>query len=196
MNELSIHTIAYLQLHVRHNGIPKVIIWGFGQIYDIYLQDILGKLPPSFEDHRKVKNPYLSRYGEKWVDKMKFYTAMSKLCCSINRIHFMMNEVEKLMKGSVHEDHFYIAHDDLVLMTAKKKINWMKQNGYLPRWLLHHLIPHAFNSLFLPSYALFKALMFLCHQLVLLLLILVKLEDAIFPYAFYSLSHFRIRVLA
>ena len=47
-----------------------------------------------------------------------------------------MNETEKLMKGSVHEDDFYIVHNYLVLMTAKEKINRMKQNSYLPIWLL------------------------------------------------------------
>ena len=49
----------------------------------------------------------------------------------------MMNEPEKLMKGSVHADDFYIVHDALVLMTAKETINWMKQKWYLHRWLLH-----------------------------------------------------------
>ena len=47
-----------------------------------------------------------------------------------------MNEAEKLMKGSVHEDYFFIVHDALVLMTAKETINWMRQNGYLHIWLL------------------------------------------------------------
>ena len=46
-----------------------------------------------------------------------------------------MNEAENLMKGSVHEDDFYIVNDALVLITAKETINWMKQNRYLPRWL-------------------------------------------------------------
>ena len=69
MNELSIHTIAYLQLHVCHRDIPKVPIRGFGQIYDTALQALPGKPPPSFKDHRKEKNPNLSRYGEIWVDK-------------------------------------------------------------------------------------------------------------------------------
>ena len=40
------------------------------------------------------------------------------------------------MKGSVHEDDFYIAHYALVLMTEKETINWMKEKGYLHRWLL------------------------------------------------------------
>ena len=136
INELSIHTISYLQLHVRRHGTPKVPIRGFGQIYDITLQALPGKHSPSFKDHRKAKTPYLSRYGERWVDKLKSSTAMSKFCCITDLIHFMMNEVEKLMKGSVHEDDFYIIHDYLVLMTSKETIKWMKQNSYLPRWLI------------------------------------------------------------
>ena len=44
---------------------------------------------------------------------------------------FVMNEAEKLTKGSVHEDNFYIVHNALVLMTAKETINWMKQKRVL-----------------------------------------------------------------
>ena len=36
----------------------------------------------------------------------------------------------------MHEDNFFIVHDALVLMTAKETINWMRNNGYLHRWLL------------------------------------------------------------
>ena len=38
----------------------------------------------------------------------------------------IMNHIVNLMKGSVHEDDFFIVHDDLVLMTAKETIQWMK----------------------------------------------------------------------
>ena len=48
----------------------------------------------------------------------------------------MTNEAEKLMKGSVHENDFFIVHDSLVLMTAKETINWMRKHGCLHRWLL------------------------------------------------------------
>ena len=68
MNELSIHTIANLQLHVHHHGIQKVTIRRFGRIYDIALQALPGNPPSSFKDYRKAKNPYLSRYGEIWVE--------------------------------------------------------------------------------------------------------------------------------
>ena len=134
MNELRIHTIADLQLHVRHRG--KVPIRGFDQIYAMALQTLLRNPPPSFKDHRKSKNPYHSIYGEGWVEKLKSSTAMSKFVCITDLIRFMMNEAEKLMKGSVHEDNFYIFHDDLVLMTEEETINWMKQKGYLHCWLL------------------------------------------------------------
>ena len=70
------------------------------------------------------------------MDKLKSSTAMSKLCCINDLIVFMMNEAEKLVKGSVHDDDFYIVQDAVVLMKSKEKINRMKQNDYLPRWLL------------------------------------------------------------
>ena len=66
MNGLIIHTIADLQLHVRHRG--KVPIRGFGRIYAMALQALPGNPLSSFKDHRKAKNPYHSRYGEGWVD--------------------------------------------------------------------------------------------------------------------------------
>ena len=99
MNEFSIHTITYLQLHVCHRGIPKVQIKGLGQVYDIAIKALPGKPYPYFKDHRKEKNLYLSRYEERWVNKMNSSTAMSKLCCINDLILFMMNESEKMMKG-------------------------------------------------------------------------------------------------
>ena len=54
---------------------------------------------------------------------------MSKFCC-------IKEEAENLMKGSVHEDDFFIVHDALVLMKAKEKIEWMKEKNYFHRWLM------------------------------------------------------------
>ena len=61
---------------------------------------------------------------------------MSKFCCITDIIRFIMKEAENLMKGSVHEDYFFIVHDDLVLMTAKEKIERMKEKNYFHRWFL------------------------------------------------------------
>ena len=40
------------------------------------------------------------------------------------------------MKGSVHEDNLFIVHDDLVQITVKETITWMRENNYFIRWLL------------------------------------------------------------
>ena len=82
--------MADIQLHVRHPG--KLPIRGFVQIYDIALQDLLGNPYPYFKDHRKAKNPYLSRYGEICVEKLKSSTEISKFCCITDLIRFIMNK--------------------------------------------------------------------------------------------------------
>ena len=51
------------------------------------------------------------------VARCLFKASMSEFCCITNLISFMTNEAEKLMKGSVHEDDFFIFHDALVSMT-------------------------------------------------------------------------------
>ena len=55
INELIIHTISYIQLHVCHHDTPKVYIQGFGQIDDTALQALPGKTHPYIKDHRKEK---------------------------------------------------------------------------------------------------------------------------------------------
>ena len=87
---------------------------------------VISRPTPSVKDHRKARNPYYSRYGEIWVEKLKSSSSMSKFCCITDLIRFMMKEAENLMKGSVHEDYFFIVHNALVLITAKETIEWMK----------------------------------------------------------------------
>ena len=49
---------------------------------------------------------------------------------------FMMNETEKLLKGSLHKENLFIVHNIMLLMTAKETINWMRPNGYLHIWMI------------------------------------------------------------
>ena len=48
----------------------------------------------------------------------------------------MTKEADKMIKGSVNEDDLFILLDDLVLMSAKETIKWMKENNYFHHWLL------------------------------------------------------------
>ena len=61
---------------------------------------------------------------------------MSKFFCITDMIRFMMKEAENLMKGYVHEDDFFIVHDDPVLMIAKETIEWTKEKNCFHGWLL------------------------------------------------------------
>ena len=63
MDEMNIHTVADLQRYVRSYVLPKPPIQGFSQIYEHGLVALPGKPMPSIKDHRRAKNPYLSRYG-------------------------------------------------------------------------------------------------------------------------------------
>ena len=74
-------------------------------------------------------NPYFSGYGERWVEKLKSSSSMSKFLCITDLNRFIMKEAENLMKGSVHEDDLFIVHDALVLMKAKETIEWMKEKN-------------------------------------------------------------------
>ena len=67
------------------------------------------------------------------MDKLKSSTEMLNFCCTTNLIRLMINEAQKLMKGSVNKDYLFIVHNDLVLMKAKEIIKWMRKNGYLNR---------------------------------------------------------------
>ena len=78
INEIKINTIADLQRYVQSYGLTKLPIRGLGQIYEHGLVALPGKPTPSIKDHRKAKNPYLLRYGERWVEKLKSSSSMSK----------------------------------------------------------------------------------------------------------------------
>ena len=90
MNEINVHTIADFQRYVQSYGLPKLSICGLGQIYDHALVALPWKPTPSVKNHRKAINPYYSRYGEIWVDKLKTSSFMSKFCCITDLIRFMM----------------------------------------------------------------------------------------------------------
>ena len=48
---------------------------------------------------------------------------MSKFCCITELIQFMMKEGDKLMRGYVHEEDFFIVRYDLVLITEKIRLH-------------------------------------------------------------------------
>ena len=96
MHEINVPTIADFQRYVQCYGLPKLSICGLGQIYERALVALPGKKEPSVKDHRKARNPYYSRYGDRWVEKLKLSSSMSKFCCITDLIRFMMKEADNL----------------------------------------------------------------------------------------------------
>ena len=81
MHDINVNTIADFQRYVQSYGLPKLSIRGLGQIYERALVVLPGKKELSVKDHKKARNPYYSRYGDRWVEKLKSSSSMSKLCC-------------------------------------------------------------------------------------------------------------------
>ena len=102
MNELNICTISDLTEYMFSCGFSKIKIYGLDAIYANSLNALPGKPKFLVKDHRKSKNPYFSRYGYTWVDKLNNSFFMSKLCCISDLIIFMVKEEDKRTKGSVN----------------------------------------------------------------------------------------------
>ena len=118
MNELNIRTIYDLMEYVCSYGLPKIQISGLVMIYENVLKALPGKPTPLVKYHRKYNNPYFSRYGETWVEKLNNSSFVSKFCCTSDLNRFMVEEGENTMKGSVHEDDFLIVNNVSGLITA------------------------------------------------------------------------------
>ena len=51
-------------------------------------------------------------------------------------IDHMMRESALIMKGTKHEESWYLYHDSLSIMTAAKTKEWMAKKGYIQKWIL------------------------------------------------------------
>ena len=108
MNELRIHTIADLRLHVCHCG--KVFL-------DLTLDLALAlALALDLALAQALDLALALASGSVfwlWLLDLALAQALAQA------LAFLMNEADKLRKGSVNEDDLYIAHNALVLMAAK-----------------------------------------------------------------------------
>jgi hypothetical protein len=61
---------------------------------------------------------------------------MSGSICVTTMIHHMVDEVNRVMKGTKHEGEGKFYHDALTLMTCEKSKAYMLQHDLLKYWLL------------------------------------------------------------
>ena len=80
-------------------------------------------------DHRQAENPYKSKYGQDdWLDHMKQTSQFS----SYADIRDMVRHIVAVTKAA-GKKYFY--HDALSLMTCKKTMEWMEEEGILEMWI-------------------------------------------------------------
>ena len=87
-------------------------------------------------DHRKAANPYESKYGDDWRKYIVKSPTMNNSVMITDYITHMMEESERIMRGTKHQEDWVIFHDALSLMTAVETKEWMEKKGFLARWVL------------------------------------------------------------
>ena len=100
-------------------------------------RQVVDKDAPPDIDHRLSPNPYKSKFGDDcWEENLQKSTTFCHSAYICNYIDHMMKESERVMKGTIHENTWMVYHDALAIMTAKSTKEWMRQKGYLKRWIL------------------------------------------------------------
>ena len=84
-------------------------------------------LRPGKIDHRKTSNPYKSRYGDSWLQKLKQSSHLSNVCDVRDLVEYIVGETK-------HAGKKYFYHDALSLLTSKCTMKWMERMGYLKMW--------------------------------------------------------------
>ena len=117
---------------VLPKGLPRktfVVVWH-------HAQDASDDYTPPPIDHRKDNNPYISKYGDEWEREIKKSVTFSTSVIITDYVEHIMKESERVMKDTKHSEDWMVYHDALTLMTAKENNEWMRQKGYLKRWIL------------------------------------------------------------
>ena len=81
-------------------------------------------------DHRKADNPYKSKYGDDWRKYIVKSPTMNNSVMITDYITHMMEESERVMQGTKHQEDWVIFHDALSLMTAVDTKQWMKKKAF------------------------------------------------------------------
>lgn len=95
-----------------------------------------GEYVSKFVDHRRAENPYKSKYGDDWRRHVANDLRTHNAVCVTELIEHMVNESAKFYKNTKYEDTWYFYHDALSQLSDKKTKAWMREKGYMKRWLL------------------------------------------------------------
>ena len=115
---------------------PRITVKTLNKWKDVLRETLLpGTCPPAI-NHKAHENPYLSRYGEEWKEKIGEAT-LCRGFVSINKlIDHMFVETAKVFVGTAHENDWVLYHDALALFTSKESMEYMRHKGFLSHLIL------------------------------------------------------------
>ena len=97
-----IRTILDLKNH-DPDQVPPV--WGVRLMHrDALTRSLPGFYPTEMVDHRQAQNPYESKYGDEWEERLKRSSALSPFRPISDLVDFVAEESHRLMQGTCHED--------------------------------------------------------------------------------------------
>ena len=109
------------------NGENGLTVSFIRSIVDICRDAAQGEGPKAI-DHQLAVNPYRSKFGDDWFEKVKKSTHMKKYVSIRSLVTHIYEETKSAFVGTVHENDFYFYHDALSLMSSKKTWSgWIKK---------------------------------------------------------------------
>ena len=89
-----------------------------------------GSCPEKYDitDHRKAANPYLSKYGDEWEDKISKKPALRLVRPVKDLIQHMATTTTDALKNTPYEGKGLFYHDALSQLTERETVSWMKND--------------------------------------------------------------------
>ena len=98
-----------------------------------------GSCPHIIIDHRKYDNPYESKYGNNWKEKIRESVLMKQYVCIRDLIQHIHDCSMEAFLSTPYDNTWYFYHDALKQKTAKSTVAWMKDKGFYKQWLIPQL---------------------------------------------------------
>ena len=136
LNEVGIYTVGdYYYNKGRLNHIRDTNPAGIERLKQKLEQGLVtgmneGTCPEEYEkiDHRKALNPFLSKYGNEWEDKISKKPALRLVRPVTDLIRHMAIMTNNALMGTKYEGKGLFFHDALSQLTERETVEWMKNN--------------------------------------------------------------------
>ena len=142
LKEQEIHTIKDLRdltedemtLLATHTGISHHKLTKIKQ--NEAAQALSGSTTLTKVDYRKAKNPYEAKYGQQWRQMIKNVSSMRRYVSIKDLVTHIDSATREIFRGTVNHDTYMWSHDALTQLMDNECQQWMKEKGFLDKWIV------------------------------------------------------------